>query len=563
MFNSSIISSPSLKKTLIISTILLTHSQWGIAESIHPNTQPLAVPNYASETKDSFSLPAVDNASPLTENSSADVKLLLKRVEFRGQTAFTDTELQAIAAPFINTAMSVNELEQLRFLISQHYSEQGYVNSGATLPQQTFQDGLLKIEIIEGQLSTIQIKGQGWLHPNYIRWRLQNEDALNVDSLQERYLMLINDPLIDKLNANLQPTGVLGESQLNLEVTRAIPYGLTVQANNYRAPSIGSEQLLAHGWVRNLTRWGDLIDFTFGLSEGSTTYAGGISLPIHSSGTLFDFHFNIGDTSVIEEPLNSIDISSKVENFSWTLSQPIYRSVNHTFILGTNFSTSFNQTTLLGEDFSFIDGLDSGKSRTSVMRFFQEYLGRFDSHVIAFRSTFNVGIDAFNSTIQADNSLPDSEYFSWLGQIQYAFKILDNGAQIKARGAIQLSDETLLPQEKISIGGVSSVRGYRENELVRDQGYYGSLEFHYPIIGQVGSKGHHLVLIPFMDYGTAWNKNETSDHLHSIGIGLNWQPIKYINTDFYYGYTIKQTRQKNDYNLQDSGIHFNLTLSSF
>ena len=207
--------------------------------------------------------------------------------------------------------------------------------------------------------------------------------------------------------------------------------------------------------------------------------------------------------------------------------------------------------------------MDSGKSRVSVMRFFQEYLGRFEDHVIAVRSTFNFGIDAFNSTIQEDNGLPDSEYFSWLGQFQYAFKVLDNGAQIKARGAIQLSDETLLPQERMSISGIHSVRGYRENELVRDQGYYGSLEFHYPIFGQVGGSGHHLILILFMDYGTAWNKNETGDHLHSVGIGLNWQPIKYVNTDFYYGYKIKSTPQKSDYNLQDSGIHFNLTLSSF
>ena len=222
----------------------------------------------------------------------------------------------------------------------------------------------------------------------------------------------------------------------------------------------------------------------------------------------------------IEEPLNSIDINSKVENFSWALSHPVYKSLDHTVILGTNFSTRRNQTTLLGEDFSFIKGLEGGKSRVSVMRFFQEYLGRFENHVIAVRSTFNFGIDAFNSTIQEDNSLPDSEYFSWLGQFQYAFKVLDNGAQIKARGAMQLSNDPLLPQERMSIGGIHSVRGYRENELVRDQGYYGSLEFHYPVIGQVGGDGHHLILIPFMDYGAAWNKNETSDHLHSVGISF-------------------------------------------
>jgi len=537
-------------KTLIVVAFSFIYGSVSFAES-------RKVPLKSEGGSDSFSLPPVEKVL------LSGAILYLEKVQFSGHTVFNEMELQAIATPFISKNINYNDLENLRFLVSQYYSKHGYVNSGAILPDQNLHDGVLEIKIIEGKLTKINVNGEGWLHPDYIRGRLLDQRVLNVNDLQESYLMLINNPLIDKLNGNLKPTNILGESQLDLDVSLATPYGLSIHGNNYRAPSIGAEHFLVNGWVRNLTRWGDLINFDFGLSEGSTIYAGGIVLPLNSRGTLVDFHFDLSNASVIEEPLNGVDIGSEVENFSWSLSHPFYKSLDHTVILGVSFATKFNKTTLLGKDFSFVEGLDGGSSRISVVRVLQEYLGHFNNHILVFRSIFNIGIDAFNSTIQTNNTLPDSEYFSWLGQFQYAFKVLNNGAQIKVRGALQVSNQTLLSQERISIGGVSSVRGYRENELVRDEGYNGSIEFHYPVIGELGRAGHKLILIPFMDYGKAWNKGETSDYLHSVGIGFNWQPIRYISADFYYGYDIKRAREKSEYNLQDDGIHFNFTLTSY
>jgi len=548
---------------ILVASALLIHGLWAQAQSVFPNTQLLPAPRYSEDSDEVFSLPPIDDAPSSRKDPQTDSIIKLKYVEFSGNTVFSDDTLQQIASEFINKPINPNHLAQLVFNISKHYSNHGYINSGATLPEQNLSDGILKIQIIEGRLTDINISSNGWLHPDYIRGRLQDNQPLNVNTLQERYLMLINDPLINKLNGSLKPTDVLGESQLDLEVARARPYGLSVQGNNYRPPSVGAEIFLVNSWVRNLTRWGDFINFSYGLSEGTNLYFGGIVMPLNSAGTLFSFNFHLGDNAVIEEPLNSVDIKSDVENFSWSLSHPFYKSLDHTVVLGTSFASRFSQTTLLGEDFSFVKGLDTGKNRISVVRIFQEYFGRFNRQVIALKSTFNVGIDAFNATVRSDHNIPDSQYLSWLGQTQYALKVLENGAQIRARGNLQFTNDTLLPQERMSVGGVYTVRGYRENELVRDQGYTGSIELHYPIIGQVGGQGNKLILIPFMDYGAAWNKGGSTKHLHSVGIGFHGQFIKYIRADFFYGYGINKARKTSEYNLQDSGIHFNLTLSSF
>ncbi|MGH9798916.1 MAG: ShlB/FhaC/HecB family hemolysin secretion/activation protein, partial [Blastocatellia bacterium] len=156
--------------------------------------------------------------------------------------------------------------------------------------------------------------------------RLWDDDRpFNLKELQERYILLLNDPLIQNLNANFKPLAKLGESALDLKVTRAVPYQVAIHYNNYNPPSIGAEQIQVEAWVRNLTRWGDRFDFRYNTSQGADRYAGGVTMPLTPQGTWFDFHFESGQSSVIEQPLANIDIRSDVRNYSWTLSHPVYR----------------------------------------------------------------------------------------------------------------------------------------------------------------------------------------------------------------------------------------------
>ena len=524
--------------------------------------QPRTLSGINNANSQPFVLPPIDS-KVLGMAKPTSIIIRIKDVIFSGNTVFSATELHNLAEPFLDRDLDASALEELRYRISQHYLRLGYLNSGAVLPSQNLQNRILHIHIVEGRLSTLQVQGEGWLHPDYLRKRLTNNKPFNVKTLQQRYLQLLNDPLIEHLNGNLKPLPTLGESALELKVTRALPYQLALHLNNYNPPSIGAEQMQVEAWLRNLTRWGDKLDFRFDLSQGAANYSGGWAIPITSDDTLFDFHFETGRTSVIEEPLGQVDISSYVNNFTWSLSHPFYRDIDQSILLGVGFSSRNNQTQLMGRDFSFVEGLATGQSKTTALRFFQEYLGRFERHAVALRSSFSVGIDTFGATIQKSENTPDSQFFAWLGQLQYAYKLLDNGAQLRLHGNLQLSTEPLLPQERIAIGGVYSVRGYRENELVRDNGYSASIELAYPLLTPDDHLFGQLTLVPFMDFGSAWNVAEASETLHAIGGGLNWQLAKHLKADFYYAYALKAAPRKTSHDLQDAGIFFNLSLLAF
>jgi hemolysin activation/secretion protein len=231
--------------------------------------------------------------------------------------------------------------------------------------------------------------------------------------------------------------------------------------------------------------------------------------------------------------------------------------------LGAAFDVRYNRTSLLGRPFSFSAGAEEGETRVSVLRLIQEYGDRSLAQVFAARSTLSMGVYAFDAT--SHDNLPDSRFVSWIGQAKYARRAGTRGAQWILRGDVQLSSEELLPLERIAIGGAATVRGYRENQLVRDQGYALSVELRYPMWGQPINTGIAGVdIAAFVDSGAAWNKGQrdSAKYLHSLGIGLlgQWQRI---SADIYVAHALEEVPDPPEYDLQDDGVHFRVTAQVF
>ncbi len=63
-----------------------------------------------------------------------------------------------------------------------------------------------------------------------------------------------------------------------------------------------------------------------------------------------------------------------------------------------------------------------------------------------------------------------TKLLAWLGQFQLAHRLWDSDNQVILRADAQLTRDPLLPIEKFAVGGANTVRGYRDNQLVRDNG---------------------------------------------------------------------------------------------
>jgi hemolysin activation/secretion protein len=106
------------------------------------------------------------------------------------------------------------------------------------------------------------------------------------------------------------------------------------------------------------------------------------------------------------------------------------------------------------------------------------------------------------------------------------------------------------------------VRGYRENQLVRDQGVVASLEVRVPFLPFEGRAGL-FQLAPFADFGHATNRKNPTPHpenLASVGIGFLWA-LGPVEAQIYWGHQLVDVDTSGD--LQDDGVQFRVGVRIF
>ena len=495
-----------------------------------------------------------------SENLSLMSKVHVKKFEFTGNTVFSSAELGKLASPYENREITFEEMERLRQELSLLYVNKGYLNSGVLIPDQKVANGTITLSVIEGSLNKIEIEGLKHFRKEYISSRLAKaaETPVNVDKLQEALQLLQQDSRIKRINAELKPGAALGEGVLNVTIEETSPYLVSLAFNNNAPPSTGSyrgELNLAH---QNLFGIGDILAVNVGLTEGANDLNASYFVPLNSRDTSLELYYRIDDSLVIETQFDGLDIKSKSDTYGMRLRQPLYKTFSKEFAVSLAGEVRQSKTSLLGREFSFSPGADDGKSKESVLRFSQEWLNRTQSTVLALHSTFSVGINAFGATLHGAEA--DGRFFSWLGQTLLIQRVGESPAQFVFRTDMQLANDSLLSIEKFSLGGMNSVRGYRKDLLVRDNGLNSSVEFRIPAL-LYGKGIETLQVVPFFDFGWAWNnKTDTPEPktIYSTGLGLKWKPVQQVNLDLFYGYGLKMLSNKGN-DLQDQGLHFQLT----
>jgi len=221
-----------------------------------------------------------------------------------------------------------------------------------------------------------------------------------------------------------------------------------------------------------------------------------------------------------------------------------------------------SETSLRGDPFFLSQGADEqGRTRISALRFFQEWMQRNTRQVIAARSQFNLGVDAFDATVNAEQ--PDSRFLSWQGQAQWV-RLLAPETLLLVRGNLQLSMTSLVPLEQFSLGGLQSVRGYRQDLLLTDNGAFASAEIRLPIL-RIPKGNAVLQVAPFVDIGSTWNTGRAAadtNSLASVGLGLVWQQSDRFTARLDYGIPLVSVSSTNR-TWQENGLYFSVFYNPF
>jgi len=539
---------------------------------------------HAQPTQPAPQLPPLDLRDDQSLSSRASVHL--RGFRFEGNTIFSDERLARELAPYLDRDLTIEQLEEARLKLTVLYVNAGYINSGAVLPDQEIgDDGIVTIRIVEGRLPREDIRIQSHLKSgvadnvrpklrlntkNYLRPRIESAAGrvLNIDRLRDELELLRQNPNIERLNAELKPGASPGQSELDVLIEERQPFHAGVELSNRRPPSIGGQRVELFASHDNLTGFSDSLSIRYTLLQGKLNdlelagaddFSIAYSRPLNASDTTLQLTFSRTNSLEIEDPFVDLDINSETLEGGVTLRQPLRRTPASELAVFVTGAVRENQTTLLGEPFSFSPGADEGKSQVTVVRFGPEYFTRTVTDAVALRSTFSIGLDLFGATEHGDN-VPDGQFFAWLGQAQYVRRLTENDVQLILRASAQITTDRLLSLEQFAIGGFDTVRGYRENQLVRDNGFALTAELHVPI---VQTQKWSLQLAPFIDFGGGWDHADPHEHknISSIGIGVLYDWPKHVSAAVYYGYGFNDFGSTDD--LQDIGIHFDLVFTPF
>ena len=513
-------------------------------------------------------LPSPERSPPTPQLSPAPIpeSIIVRKFEVIGNTIFTQAELDRVLKPYTLRRISFSELLEAQRAVTQLYLDNGYISSGAFIPPQDIDNRVVQIQVIEGRVEAIEVTGLKRLKPGYVRSRLEiaTGPPLNQNQLLNALQLLRLDPRIANLSAELSAGVRPGSSILEVKVIEADVFSISLGIDNYNPPSVGTDRRLVRISHDNLVGWGDRFSAFYYNTDGRNSLDElSYTIPINPYNGSIGFRFSYTDSDIIESPFNQLDIESQARRYNLTYRQPVYQTPTDDVAIGLIFSRQESETSLLGTPFRLSRGAnEEGETRISALRFFQEYTNRNQRQVFALRSQFNLGIDLFDATVNGDD-LPDSKFFAWRGQTQYLRQLTpDTGLLL--RSDVQVSDRPLLALEQFSLGGALTVRGYRQDALVTDNGLFASAELRTTIL-RIPKWSTSLQLTPFTDFGVAWNTDGLEldkNTLVSVGIGLRLLASDYLTARLDWGIPLIDLEDSGD-TLQENGIYFSIELRPF
>ncbi|RPH22325.1 ShlB/FhaC/HecB family hemolysin secretion/activation protein [Buttiauxella warmboldiae] len=405
-------------------------------------------------------------------------------------TLLTARTRAQLVAPYLHQCLDMPHINQLVSDVSEWYIGRGYITSRAFLSEQNLSSGQLIISVMEGRLQHIRMDEIPTRTLKMAFPGLEGE-ILNLRDI-EQGMEQINRLRSNPVQIEILPGEKPGYSIVNLTATPEFPLRVSLGFDNSGQKSTGTGQLngaltgnnllgLADKWFVSGARSSD-----FSHSHDARSVQAGLSIPYGYS--LFDYSYSWS------QYLSTIDN----KGFNWTStgdSQTHRFTASHVLFRNGDIKTgaSIGLTHQISNNYLNDAKLDSSSRKLSSLLFGLNHTQKILGGVATFNPTFSHGVPwlgAEDDNGKNDN-MPKAEFKKWSVNGSFQLPVANDLWWLTSVYG-QWSPDRLYGSERLTIGGESSVRGFKEQYLSGDNGGYLRNELNYtlftlPFIGQVSS----------------------------------------------------------------------------
>jgi len=471
---------------------------------------------------------------------------------------------------YINTHITTTDLKNIKDRITNHYFQKGYISTRVYFDIKEINQGILKIIIEEGRLEQIILTDNSAINEklNYRRFLQKTfafggqKEVLNLRDI-EQGLDQINRLQSNQAQMQVEAGTKPGYSNILVNNNTSFLPSISYEHDNAGSKSTGKYQDKLSLSQDNLIGVNDNLYASY-TTTNNRDKNNRYSKSIYVSTSLPFGYYTIGGSYSYSKYLvttqgfvTSFKSSGATEDRSMYISRLISR--------GKDYKISFKTELASGDGNNYIENtyIPISSRRLTTLKFSLNSVYYMDNAWFYIDSSYTQGLTAVGALKDEpflDQATPKAQSrvynINGVYSRQLTFPKATLPVNYKLTFNAQYSEDTLYSNQQLNIGGRYSVRGFDENQIRGDIGYYilndisinmGSLVpnylakdtlFNSPIIFQKSLNDYlmNMSLGVFYDYGYARSKviQEISDEGYMSGVGIN---ISYNSKNINWGIT--------------------------
>lgn len=479
-------------------------------------------------------------------STESEVKLELKQLVTDPSAVLSSEEINAITKDYVGKKVTVKDLYAALARINALYQEKGYVTCRAFLLQQTIENGVVKITLIEGKTGEVSVQNNKWTKTNYIKKRiaLANGEISNINELNKD-LLRFNATNDVQLRIMMQAGQKPGTTDYVITAYEPRQYNWNIFSDNAGNKSSGEVRGGVFFSAKSLSGSRDALTIGNVDSKGTKAVTSSYSHSLGRSGTKLSVGYNTNSVKTVKGE-NKDKLKGHSNAVSLGVTQPwvINEKTRSEAVLELNHQKSnsdFLGSTIVGDT-----------TNDAFLGFAMTNYG--NSHIFYQKHGFLIGKVSHDSIFEDDSNT--FGLFKTNGFYQKAYR---HGQSISARGEFQWSAKDNVPSARqFYIGGMYSVRGYEENFRGADKGINLSVEYAVPL-----NEKRTVSAFTFLDYGQLFGEDaesaNTNSSLFSTGIGIKANITKNIYANLTLGVPLKKHLDDGHEEPSSTKLHFTVT----
>lgn len=424
--------------------------------------QPLAEPT----ERPTLTLPAEMASRPPAGGKAVEIKGFV----VNGNSVIPEGDLRLVVLDQFGKSLDLSQLYDVAERLTNFYRERGYPFARVLIPPQTIENGMVRIEVVEGRYGRVRVVGDLTLTEKaqqYLSGLVPGEVIVG-KTLERATLLLADQPGV-KTRPIIRPGERPGTGDLEVLLEREGSRVFSVGADNHGSRYTGRNRLRVAGVLNSAGTLGDQITVTAARSNKDLTLGSfGVSMPLGRDG--WKGAFLAGYSSYTLDP-------SLGQREGTALSRGI------SFAYPMLRSNASNLTFNLGYTHKRLQDKDAGVgwkkvTHSAPLSFdfdFRDQAFGFNAVTYGNVSALVGDLDRDQIARDLEPAIPEGGYNKFSLELVRK-QLLPGDIQASVRYLRQSTGRNLDSSEDFLLGGPAGVRGYPNGEAAGDTGWLGQLE---------------------------------------------------------------------------------------